>query len=81
MVDVNGDVTPTFHEEIKKVDAKVWKDMSLSELFAQLEILQQRLVYAQSLQHPILIAAIQQGIDHIQNLIKKQSKNSTNIIR
>jgi len=71
-IDVNGSITPITKQEVPLVLPDQWSSMSISELYQQLNILQDRLTAAYELKQFRLIPQIQQGIDKINIFIKNK---------
>lgn len=80
MADVNGDVTPTTGEKIDKVKSNEWQDMSITELYDQLTILNKRHLQAMSCGSIPAANQIQRGIAHLQALISSKEPKETKLL-
>ena len=62
-----------------ELNSMKWKDMSLSQLWNQYNILNARLMAAQQLQHEQLIRGMEQGMNILNEIIKRRSAESDKI--
>lgn len=72
-VRVDDDITPITRQPIKKVNATEWNKMSLQQLRAQLDILEQRLFYAEQHGNPEMIKQLKLGITQLALLLKQKT--------
>ena len=78
MADVNTH-TPS-GKEVELVSAEEWKDMSITQLFDQLMILNNRLTAVMQFGNPAMIKQIQMGIKQLDTIIKyKERQHIKNI--
>ena len=63
----------------KEVQADKWDEMTVSDLYEQLSILQSRALTAASMHNVPMLQQIQRGIDRIEALIADKSGNDDTI--
>lgn len=66
-------LTPISKQEIPSVDANSWANMTVSELYDQVFILEQRILYCQQYGKHEAAKQIRQGIDQLRALINSKS--------
>lgn len=59
-------------ENYKPIEADKWEEMSLTDLYEQLSILQSRALTAHSMNNLLLLRQIQQGIDQCEAIISNR---------
>jgi len=79
-VDVNGDITPITRQPIPQVDAADWDNMNITQLQEQLNILEQRLSYAQQFGHSSMLTPLEQGINQLRILLILKTPDELKLI-
>jgi hypothetical protein len=78
-VDTDSRLTPISREKIQQVDADQWANMTASQLFEQLQILEQRKTYAA--RYSVLTAnQLEPGIRRLRELIKQKTNDEVNLL-
>lgn len=72
-VRVDGKLTPITRQEVKDVNAHQWDKMSLQQLRAQLDVLDQRLFYATQHGNPEIIKQIELGIYQLRLILQQKT--------
>ena len=80
MVDVNGDVTPTTNQKIKKIDASEWDSASLSDLYDHMNVLNNRLLQANECGAVSIAQQLQRGINRLQQIINSRNSSDINLL-
>lgn len=79
-VDVNSDITPITRQPILQVDASNWEKMNVMQLHNQLEVLEQRFLYAQQLGHEQIINQLNLGLLQLRLLIYQKTPDEIKLI-
>ncbi len=74
-INIIDNITPISHEKIENVNRENWEDVSIDQLYTELNILNTRKNAALYCNQFEVAIAIQQGIDLLTNLI--EYKNNT----
>lgn len=78
-VDTKAIITPITRKEIPQVDAAEWDNLTVGELYLQLEVLETRKAYCN--RHAVmLVGDIQLGIKKLELIIKKKSDGEIKLI-
>jgi len=78
MSDPNNNITtPQSPHTLDCINAQEWDEYTLSELYDQLSVLQNRVTVAQQMSKSGIAIQIQQGIDNIQYIITNKSIGET----
>lgn len=72
-VPVHGDITPITRKKIEQLDSTLWPDMSVSQLWDQRIILNNRLQQASSTGSGAIVQQLQRGLQQLDALIKQKS--------
>lgn len=78
-VDTESKLTPISKEEIKQVNSDNWSDMTTSQLFDQLEILEQRKMYCKQY-NIIIVDQIERGIQQLRQLITTRTDDEVKLL-
>ena len=78
-VDPESTHTPISREEIPQVDALGWNDMTISELYDQLLVMERRKHYCQ-VHSPMIVKDIERGIKQLQAIINKKHGGEIKLI-
>ncbi len=78
-VDTESLITPTTRTKIPQVDAGEWENLTVGELYDQMEILEQRKYYCQR-HSPMIVDDIIRGITRIELIIKRKHKDEIKLI-
>jgi hypothetical protein len=70
----DAELTPITKKKIPKVDASRWDDMTPSELYDQLFILEQRIMYCKQYGHMDAAKQIERGVVALRQLIEQRDK-------
>ena len=76
----DADITPITRQEIKKVKATDWVDLNLTQLHEQMDTMQNRLHYAQTIGHQDMINQLSRGIIQLQLIIKTKADQEHKLI-
>lgn len=79
-VDVNGNITPITRQEVHEVNMANWDNMSLEQLHDQLNILENRLMYAQSLGKDEIYKQVLAGVNHLKVIIINKTPDELKLI-
>lgn len=74
------DVTPITREKIKSVDATDWDNLNIAQLYEQLNTLEKRLFYAQSIGHQEMINQLNRGLVRLRALIHTKTDDEIKLI-
>lgn len=78
-VDTESTITPISREEIKKVDATDWNNMTVGELYDQLQVMEQRKYHCQ-VYAPLIVGQIESGIRRLRLIIDKKQGNEVKLL-
>jgi hypothetical protein len=79
-VDVNSNLTPITRQEVHEVTADQWDKMSVPQLHDQLHIMENRLLYAQSLGHDDLYKQVLAGVNVLKALIIQRTPDEIKLV-
>ena len=79
-VSTNANVTPITHKPIEQITPEEWGEISFSDLYNQLSILQNRLMVARSMDKPEMATQIQYGISQLEAVIQQRSSQQKETI-
>jgi len=81
-VDLSIDsITPISRQQIDQVNKIAWKDMTVPDLHAQLDILTNRYYTVLGMARPDIANQIKMGISNLEKLINKKLKEETEVSR
>ena len=79
-VDVNSNLTPITRQEIGDVFGDQWEKMSLEQLYHQLDIMEQRLLYANSLGKEEIYRQVLLGVNQLKAIIIRKTPDEIKLI-
>lgn len=79
-VDVNSNMTPITRQEVKDVFGDQWEKMSTSQLHDQLYIMENRLLYAQSLGKEDMYQQILAGVNRLKSIIIEKTPDEIKLV-
>ena len=74
-VSVNENITPITRQPIGEIDSTQWNTMTLPELIEQHNIINERLIRAQTMGLGHMVEQIQRGLCVLNDLIQKKQEN------
>ena len=75
-ISVNDDITPITKKPITQVDSNEWSKLSVTELWEQRTVINNRLDYALQLGHTDMIKQIQTGLHLLDQIIDARSAST-----
>lgn len=79
-VDVNSNLTPITRQKVEDVDAMSWDKMSLEQLHNQLHIMENRLLYAQSLGKEEIYKQVLVGVNQLKLIIINKTPDELKLL-
>jgi hypothetical protein len=79
-VDVNSNLTPITRQEVQDVDSLNWNKMSLEQLHDQLVIMENRLLYAQSLGKEEIYKQVLNGVNQLKLIIIEKTPDEIKLL-
>jgi len=75
-ISVTDDITPITHQPVENVNANQWSNISLSDLWDERIVLENRLNYALQIGHTEMIQQLQSGIIRLDAVIQHRTETS-----
>lgn len=79
-VDVNSNLTPITRQQVDDVFADQWEKMSVSQLHNQLHIMENRLLYAQSLGKEEIYQQVLAGVNRLKSIIIQKTPDEIKLV-
>lgn len=77
---IDGKITPITKQEVPEVDAASWETLTVSELYDQLAILENRIMYCNQYGQGEAVKQIGRGVIQLRAIINRKAGNEVKLI-